>query len=73
VPALVEGLTGVDVNQMLKDIPAVRQNGASGSNGGRTRADASLPVPSATTDVQQPKQEQEKKEIVAPVEPIDAN
>jgi flotillin len=74
VPALVEGLTGVDVNQMLQDIPAVRQNGASGGRGGRARADASLPVPSATTEGQQPKQEQEKdKEIAAPGEPIDVN
>jgi flotillin len=74
VPALVEGLTGVDVNQMLQDIPAVRQNGASGSRGGRARADASLPVPSAPTEGQQPKQEQEKdKEIAAPGELIDAN
>ena len=28
VPAIVEGLTGVDVNQMIQDIPAVRKNGA---------------------------------------------
>jgi hypothetical protein len=70
VPALVEGLTGVDVNQMIQDIPRVRQNGAAAGRGSKGQAGTSLPVTSATSEGQQPKQEM-NKEIVASRESID--
>jgi hypothetical protein len=69
VPALVEGLTGVDVNKMIQEIPGVRQNGVSGRSA-KAHAGASLPVTSATSEGQQPKQEKDKS-IVASGEPID--
>ena len=59
VPALVEGLTGVDVNQMIQEIPGVRQNGAAGRSA-KAHAGASLPVTSDTSEGQQPKQEKDK-------------
>ncbi|HKH27208.1 MAG TPA: SPFH domain-containing protein, partial [Sphingomicrobium sp.] len=74
VPALVEGLTGVDVTQMMQDIPGVRQNGASSGRGSKTHAGASLPAPSATSEGQQPSQVKEKdKETVASGESIDGD
>src|SRR5829696_6114061 len=74
VPALVEGLTGVDVTQMMQDIPGVRQNGASSGRGSKTHAGASLPAPSATSEGQQPNQVKEKdKETVASGESIDGD
>jgi ribosomal protein L12E/L44/L45/RPP1/RPP2 len=68
VPALVEGLTGVDVSQMIQDIPGVRQNGAATGRGAKAHAGASLPATSATSEGQQPKQE---RETVAAREPSD--
>src|SRR5262245_1763289 len=38
VPAIVEGLTGVDVNQMMQNVPALRQDGS--ANGRDTRPQA---------------------------------
>ena len=74
VPALVEGLTGVDVSQMIQDIPGVRQNGASAGRGSKTHAGASLPTPSAISEGQQPNQVKEKdKETVASGESIDGD
>ena len=70
VPAIVEGLTGVDVNQMIQDIPGVRQNGAAPGRGSKGQAGSSLPVTSATGEGQQPNQEKDKT-IVASGEPID--
>src|SRR5215208_6373713 len=54
VPAIVEGLTGVDVNQMLQDIPGVRQNGAVPGRGDQAHAGASLPATSAASKDQHP-------------------
>jgi flotillin len=73
VPALVEGLTGVDVSQMIQDIPAVRQNGASGGRAGKSLSGASVPA-TATAEGLQPKQVKDKdKEIVASGESMDGN
>jgi flotillin len=73
VPALVEGLTGVDVSQMIQDIPAVRQNGASGGRAGKFLSGASVPA-TARAEGPQPKQVKDKdKEIVASGESMDGN
>jgi flotillin len=73
VPALVEGLTGVDVSQMIQDIPAVRQNGASGGRAGKSLSGASVPA-TARAERPQPKQVKDKdKEIVASGESMDGN
>jgi flotillin len=42
VPAIVEGLTGVDVNQMIQNVPAVRQDGSANGRGNAAPADAAL-------------------------------
>jgi hypothetical protein len=70
VPALVEGLTGADVNKMIQEIPGVRQNGAAAGGGSKGQAGTSLPATSATSEGQRPKQEKDKT-IVASGEPID--
>src|SRR4051812_23243142 len=57
VPAIVEGLTGVDVNKMLQDIPGVRQNGAAPGRGDQAHAGAALPATSATGKGQHPKRD----------------
>src|SRR5215204_4052828 len=68
VPAIVEGLTGVDVNQMLQDIPGVRQNGATPGRGDQAHAGASLPVTSATS-----KDQHTKRDNATSGEPMDKN
>jgi hypothetical protein len=70
VPALVEGLTGADVNKMIQEIPGVRQNCAAAGRGSKGQAGTSLPTTSATSEGQRPKQEKDKT-IVASGEPID--
>src|SRR5829696_3546564 len=68
VPAIVEGLTGVDVNQMLQDIPGVRQNGATPGRGDQAHAGASLPATSAAS-----KDQHAKRDNASSGEPMDKN
>jgi flotillin len=68
VPAIVEGLTGVDVNQMLQDVPGVRQNGAVPGRGDQAHAGASLPATSAASKDQHP-----KRDNATSGEPMDKN
>src|SRR5215210_30209 len=66
VPAIVEGLTGVDVNQMIQDIPGVRQNGAGNGRSEEAQAGTLVPVTSAVRNDQNP-----KREIAASGESVD--
>ena len=42
VPAIVEGLTGVDINQMMKNVPALRPDGSANGHAGPREAEAAL-------------------------------
>jgi flotillin len=44
VPAIVEGLTGVDVGQMVQNVPGLRQDGSANGRGSNLKAEAALPV-----------------------------
>ena len=44
VPAIVEGLTGVDVAKMIQGIPGLRQDGRANGNNAQAPAEAALPV-----------------------------
>jgi hypothetical protein len=66
VPAIVEGLTGVDVNQMIQDIPGVRQNGAGNAEGEEVHAGTPVPVTSSVRNDQYP-----KRKNVASAESVD--
>jgi flotillin len=47
VPALVEGLTGVDVAGMLQDIPGLRQDGRANGSAPQTQPPAAIAAPPA--------------------------
>jgi len=51
VPAIVEGLTGVDINQMVQNVPALRQDGSANGHGSRVKAEAALPMTPAASGV----------------------
>jgi flotillin len=52
VPAIIAGLTGVDVNQMIRDVPALRQDGNANGRGDYQPANPSTPV--GTTEQRPP-------------------
>ena len=51
VPAIVEGLTGVDINQMVQNVPGLRQDGSANGRGSQLKAEAALPVTPAASAV----------------------
>jgi flotillin len=46
VPAIVEGLTGVDVGQMVQSVQGLRQDGSANGRGSQLKAEAALPIAS---------------------------
>jgi flotillin len=54
VPAIVAGLTGVDVNEMIRDVPGLRQDGSANGRAERQQANGS---DAAVSTEQRPSQE----------------
>ncbi|MFN8590453.1 MAG: SPFH domain-containing protein [Thermomicrobiales bacterium] len=69
VPALVQGLTGVDVGEMMKELPALRQNGATRANGANGQTPAMLVAPAAPTPRKRPPSRRTPKLAASVAEP----
>jgi flotillin len=61
VPAIVAGLTGVDVNAMMQEIPGVRQDGSANGRNGHEPAAAPPPV-AANVSTRQPAEDDQPAE-----------